>query len=61
MLSASGDAFSLQLSFEVLGVPVPRDTQIHLMHPVRLDADRIEITHAPNRMETTLPLMEVPA
>lgn len=61
VLSASGDAFSLQLSFEVLGVPVPRDTQIHLMHPVRLDADRIEITHAPNRMETTLPLMEVPA
>ncbi|TKZ15435.1 hypothetical protein FAP39_17250 [Shimia litoralis] len=61
VLAASGDALSLQITLAAPGVAVPRDTPIHLMHHMRLDADRIEVMHTPNRMEMSLPLIEVPA
>ncbi len=58
--AATWDALGIRLSIAALGKSIALGTPIHLLVKVRSDADRIELTHGPNRTELALPLIEVP-
>lgn len=56
--AATWDALGIRLSIAAPGKSIPLGTPIHLLVKVRSDADRIELTHGPNRTELALPLIE---
>jgi hypothetical protein len=58
--AAAWDALGIRLSIAAPGKSIPLGTPIHLLVKVRSDADRIELTHGPNRTELALPLIETP-
>lgn len=59
--AAAWDALGIRLSIAAPGKSIPLGTPIHLLLKVRSDADRIELTHGPNRTELALPLIETPS
>ncbi|MCV2882476.1 hypothetical protein [Actibacterium sp. XHP0104] len=59
--AAAWDALGIRLSIAAPGKSIALDTPIHLLVKVRSDADRIELTHGPNRTELSLPLIETPS
>ncbi|WP_343081515.1 hypothetical protein [Ostreiculturibacter nitratireducens] len=58
--AAAWDALGIRLSIAAPGKSIALGTPIHLLMKVRSDADRIELTHGPNRTELGLPLIETP-
>ncbi|MDX5369885.1 MAG: hypothetical protein LPL29_10965 [Alphaproteobacteria bacterium] len=59
--AAIWDALGIRLSISAPGKSIALGTPIHLLVKVRSDADRIELTHGPNRTELALPLIETPS
>lgn len=59
--AATWDALGIRLTIVAPGKSVALGTPIHLLMKVRSDADRIELTHGPNRTELALPLIETPS
>lgn len=59
--AAVWDALGIRLTIAAPGKSVALGTPIHLLMKVRSDADRIELTHGPNRTELALPLIETPS
>lgn len=58
--AAAWDALGIRLSIAAPGKSIALGTPVHLLVRVRSDADRIELTHGPNRTELALPLIETP-
>lgn len=59
--AAAWDALGIRLSIAAPGKSVALGTPVHLLVKVRSDADRIELTHGPNRTELAIPLIETPS
>ncbi|MDX5370248.1 MAG: hypothetical protein LPL29_12820 [Alphaproteobacteria bacterium] len=59
--AAAWDALGIRLSIAAPGKSIALGTPVHLLVRVRSDADRIELTHGPNRTELALPLIETPS
>lgn len=59
--AAAWDALGIRLTIAAPGKSIALDTPVHLLLKVRSDADRIELTHGPNRTELALPLIETPS
>lgn len=54
------DALGHRLDIAAPGVAVPIGTPVHFLTKVRLDADRVELTHSATRTEMSVAVIEVP-